>query len=285
MDQQINTSLNKNTTQQRNRRQASFYLQPEHWSPRYDPSFFTIELKSRQTLTSPPPEATRSHSLHPELRRIETKRSHPACYYVVKILYGHTEQIVLRRYAQFRWLYDKVTHFPPHQYSNHGVDHVEAYNDSSTMEGKKLTFPPRRIWPWSWWPRDEALEKERQNELCTFLTDMLSRPGYASHPSLIAFLELKSLNVHNGNNNVSNEDALVNLGNSGNTFNDVPIHVMQSVMRSPAVSRSDDSGIKRNNGGSTHGRQQYLSLNGSPYVVQSKILMVSTSEGALLDLE
>mmetsp|Transcript_24760 Transcript_24760/g.37107 ORF Transcript_24760/g.37107 Transcript_24760/m.37107 type:complete len:283 (-) Transcript_24760:43-891(-) len=282
MDQQQNT-----TVQHRKRQNASFYLQPAHWSPRYDASFFTIEITARETLSAPP-EVTRA--LHPELRRIARHRPHPACYYVVKILYGHNEKIVLRRYAQFRWLYDQVTRFPPEfgalSAEYHHYSATEAYNDA---DAEKLMFPPK-MWPW-FWLRGDDHEEARQKDLCAFLTDMLSRPGYAFHPSLIAFLELQSLNtgitatVNNNNANGNAESSsdhhrMLNLGSA-----DYNMHHHQGgnrsqqnvLLRSPALSRSD-SGVNS-------GRHHEVYVNGSSPSPRHKVLMVSTSEGALMDLE
>eukprot|EP00957_Ditylum_brightwellii_P143725 10950108-Ditylum_brightwellii.AAC.1 len=39
-------------------------------------------------------------------------------------------------------------------------------------------------------PHDEEFIETRQKELYDFMRSVLSRPGYASHPAIISFLEL-----------------------------------------------------------------------------------------------
>jgi len=155
----------------------SFYLQPEHWSPRYDESFFTVKVDTHARLTVPADPLP----MHPDLRKMATSRFHPACYYQVKVMYGRQVKVMWRRFAQFRWLYEQVLIRYPL---------ASAMTVLADWEREQPVIPfPGKTWIWEW-PHSEEFEEARNVGLDSFLRDLLSRPGYATHPAVVDFLEL-----------------------------------------------------------------------------------------------
>ena len=59
--------------------------------------------------------------------------------------------------------------------------------DGAPPETEPLRLPPGTCWPF----QSEELAANRVQLLSSFLDDMLSRPGYASHPAVLAFLEIQ----------------------------------------------------------------------------------------------
>ena len=158
----------------------TFYLSPEHWSPRYDASFFTVHVSNRKMfgLNEAGNYLSQSSLEEPALIDLVKSRYHPACYYEVKVLFGRSEKILWRRFAQFQWLYDQVSIFP-------------VFDDEGYQFQSDIPEFPRKTWFWEW-PHKQELERERQEKLQTFLRALLDRPGYAAHFAVIAFLEFES---------------------------------------------------------------------------------------------
>jgi hypothetical protein len=136
------------------------YLAHEQWSPRYESTFFTVKMEAVELLSSAP-------SVDPSIRG---KSNHPAYYYRVEVFCGHTSRAVFRRYSQFQWLYKQLP----------------ADNNRESV----LVMPPGTCFCQ---PQDESFAQNRLEQLREFLRDALERPGYASHPSVVAFLELNAI--------------------------------------------------------------------------------------------
>lgn len=140
------------------------YLPRSQWSPRFEDSFYTVRVEGFERCNSAPArssETVRGHS------------HHPAFYYKVVLHRGTTSQEMWRRFSQFVWLYRQVQTSPP-----------------PPIEGaplpETLRLPPGTCWPF----QSQDLATKRVELLSCFLDDMLSRPGYASHPAVLTFLEM-----------------------------------------------------------------------------------------------
>ena len=96
-------------------------------------------------------------------------------YYKVVVNRGQEQQELWRRFSQFQWLYRTVKASPPPPV------------DGAPPETEPLRLPPGTCWPF----QSEELAANRVQLLSSFLDDMLSRPGYASHPAVLAFLEIQ----------------------------------------------------------------------------------------------
>jgi hypothetical protein len=140
------------------------YLAREHWSPRYDSTFFTIQITGAEKLTRPPsiPQG------------MSGKANHPAFYFQVEVFSEQKKHVCLRRYSHFKWLHE-VLHTSPPSEAQH--------------EDEPLRLPPGSC-PWQ--VQDEEFITTRLDALRDYLRDVLSRPGYARHPAVRTFLELAS---------------------------------------------------------------------------------------------
>lgn len=154
-----------------------FYLPKEDWSPRFERTFFTVYLDSRNVHTTPPP----SHSIDNN-QLFRGKGSFPAVYFNVKVRCAHQEHICPRRYSQFRQLYDAICAVPPEE--QHAT---QNHHKQSTHKEEALRIPPKTCFFQS---IDDDFLDVRQEELYNFLAALLSRPGYVKHPAVIAFLDL-----------------------------------------------------------------------------------------------
>lgn len=166
----------------------SFYLTPEHWSKRYDPSFFTIYVDDRKYFQTVPvdDDMFEYDDADPRLslRNIAKNRYHPACYYQVRICYGIKEKIIWRRFAQFQHLVDQISMFPPIDPDSH----TYTSSSSSTTVDSSLPKLPRKTWIWEW-PHKPDFEEERQEGLNDFIRRLMDKsPVYSNHFAVKAFL-------------------------------------------------------------------------------------------------
>lgn len=151
------------------------YLAKEHWSSRYDSSFFTTQVAGKELLSSPPPM--------PE--GMEGKSTHPSVYFRVQVFSEHKEHSCLRRYSQFKWLHQTLISSPPPE---------------ASYEEHALALPPGSC-PWQ--RQDDEFLQIRLEALRDYLRDILARPGYAKHPAIQLFLELDKFEVSNNNGSSS----------------------------------------------------------------------------------
>jgi hypothetical protein len=141
------------------------YLPKDCWSPRYDSTFYTVKMEGHQQHVATAPSVPLT---------IRGKSNLPAYYYILGVYREHEKKTIARRYSHFRWLYEQIRLFPP--------------MDAQDPQAAPIHMPPGSC-PFQW--QNEAFAKNRQEELAEFLDDVLQRPGYASHPAVLAFLELE----------------------------------------------------------------------------------------------
>jgi hypothetical protein len=141
------------------------YLPKDVWSPRYDSTFFSITLAGKQLLNEPPER-------HQDLGG---KTSSPAYYYDVVVFRERAQKMVHRRYSEFKWLYDQVSKYPP--------------TDEQAPNAEPIRMPPGTC-PFQW--QNEDFAQNRLEALSEFMGDLLERPGYATHPAVVSFLDLGS---------------------------------------------------------------------------------------------
>jgi PX domain len=134
------------------------YLSKDCWSPRYDSTFYSMQMPAFEQRASEPPLPL----------ALGGKTHHPAYYYSICVYREQSQTTIWRRYSHFRWLYDQVRDVP--------------------MEGEPLSMPPGTC-PLHW--QTESFAKNRKDELSEFLDSLLQRPGLASHPAVLLFLELQ----------------------------------------------------------------------------------------------
>jgi hypothetical protein len=146
------------------------YLPKDFWSPRYDSNFYTLALEGKQYVESDLPVAPAA---------VGGKKSLPAYYYEIVVYREHDRKRVLRRYSQFKWLHEQILAHPPPP--------GETAAAEETVEGPFPRFPPGSC-PFQW--QDEVFAQNRMEQLAEYIANMLSRPGYARHPAVVAFLEL-----------------------------------------------------------------------------------------------
>mmetsp|Transcript_29639 Transcript_29639/g.86310 ORF Transcript_29639/g.86310 Transcript_29639/m.86310 type:complete len:209 (-) Transcript_29639:171-797(-) len=184
---------------------AMFYLKPEDWSPRFDSTFYTVKLTAHEICAGEQPPSSTSDKNRAAIssrahrrRSIGGSSSYPAVYYCLQIKCGHRTQKVWRRYSQFRSLCHHAASSPPPPSSD--PREVEAERKKGSLWS---TFPPRQVaggpclvipcitsrddW------KDEEFIEQRQEELGRFLSNLLSRRGYCSHPIVVDFLEMVGL--------------------------------------------------------------------------------------------
>lgn len=142
-----------------------FYLTEKDFSPRFDETFFTCSIVSRTYSEAPPLESLKNET--------PQNRHHPAVYYEIKVRCGHKEQVVFRRYSQFRSLFDALRKNPP--------------NPSDKDDLAQIHVPPKTC---PFFRADEEFLENRQEELGIFLEHILKRPNCATHPAVRQFLRL-----------------------------------------------------------------------------------------------
>jgi PX domain len=139
------------------------YLPNGYWSPRYDSAFYTVKMEGKEYLKVPPINTT------PAIDGM----SGPAYYYIVVVYREHTKRPLFRRYSHFKWLLEQLSAHPP--------------AEVQPPDPKRIHLPPGTC-PFQW--QNDTFAQNRMEELEEFLSDVLARPGYASHPAVAAFLEL-----------------------------------------------------------------------------------------------
>jgi hypothetical protein len=148
------------------------YLPPEHWSPRFEMTFFTAEIVARSLLSSPPIDTNFS----PIDRTCGRSEKFPAIYYVIEIRNGHHRTQVFRRFSQFYWLYQQLNCV------------IERQNQTSSK-----IIDLKKNCPFTA-PTDEMLDT-RQDLLNDFLRDILIRPDMTLLPLVIDFLSLDNISA------------------------------------------------------------------------------------------
>ena len=140
------------------------YLPKNQWSPRFEDSFYTVRVEGFERWDSSPPGVMAVGHAH-----------HPAFYYKVVLHRGQEKHELWRRFSQFQWLHHQVTALPP-----------------PPVDGAPPPVDPIRLPPGTCWPfQSDELATKRVDLLSSFLDDMLSRPGYASHGAVLTFLGIK----------------------------------------------------------------------------------------------
>jgi hypothetical protein len=142
------------------------FLGHEHWSPRFDSEFFTVKMETVESLAAPP-------TFDPS---IGGNSNHPAYYYKIDVFCAHSSRSVYRRYSQFHKLYQQLCSSRP--------------RDDTTAD--PLVMPPRTCFCQ---PQDKHFAENRLEQLREFLRDALQRPGYATHPAMVLFLELNEISI------------------------------------------------------------------------------------------
>lgn len=150
------------------------YLPQGFWSSEYDDSFFSVKIEGKELLSELPPEPSFSVG----------RTTLPAFYFKVKVFRGRETKIVMRRFSQFYWLYSQVKARPPIEQGG-GLD-----SNAPLLMPKKSSFFDFDFFDF-YKDRSETFANSRQKQLEKFLADLLGRPGYANHPAVIMFLELK----------------------------------------------------------------------------------------------
>jgi hypothetical protein len=151
------------------------YLPEKDWSSRYGTDFFTLSLSSRSVYETAP-----SNVHDPNVRH----QNHPAVYFHVIVKSAHHEKLCPRRFSQFRHLYDELRKSPPPPQSIH---QTPGYSATKQACIQTLHFPPKTCF---FTNIDDELLDTRQEELCSFLEELLKIPNSSEHPAVRDFLEL-----------------------------------------------------------------------------------------------
>ena len=112
-----------------------------------------------------------------------SKTKLPAYCYAIEVCAGGSNSSdaqlkAHRRYSDFVWLHHALQSNPPISAEAEVFD-----NEMIPM----LMLPPKTFF---WKKQTDEFRCERQIQLYEFLDDVLSRPGYATHPAMISFLLL-----------------------------------------------------------------------------------------------
>ena len=149
---------------------ALMYLPKSEWSPRFDSTFYSVKIEDKTLISDQLPLCPNP---------LGGRTNLPAYYYTVAVYREHDKTPVLRRYSEFYHLYQELKRHPPAITTDRRPSVVET----------PIHMPPGTC---PWFHRDtEEFLKSRMEQLDEFLEDVLSRPGYSNHPSVIAFLELR----------------------------------------------------------------------------------------------
>ena len=143
------------------------YLAHEHWSPRFETMFYTVKVEVAELFDS----------LVVCNDKIGGKTNVPAYYYRLDIYCGHKKHSIFRRYSQFLWLHQQLP-----------SPKVGRGGGSSNDNDAKIVMPPTTCFCQL---QDDRFAQNRMEQLREFLLeDILPRQEYASHPSVVTFLEL-----------------------------------------------------------------------------------------------
>ena len=176
------------------------FLSYEHWSPRYDDTFFTIKMDSTELFHSKPPPKTTSTSSRNSLPEAESAEQNvvsneeeqcggntnfPAYYYKIEVYCSRQPSYVIyRRYSQFHWLYKQLQMLETSTSQSSSGDHN---NSQQQQPEQKLVFPPGTCF---WYKQNDTFAQNRLVQLYEFMKDTLQIQTCANHPSVIQFLEL-----------------------------------------------------------------------------------------------
>ena len=144
------------------------YLPKTEWSPRFDSTFFTVTFESKRvvhdaTVISVP-------------ETMQGRNHYPAYYYEIVIHRGRERSSVWRRFSHFKWLNLQLKASPP------------AQSQPSDAHAPAISFPSGTCF---FQKQDDHFAQDRLLMLQDWLNDVLTRPGYASHPAVVEFLELR----------------------------------------------------------------------------------------------
>jgi hypothetical protein len=188
---------------------ALFFLPKKLWSPRYEPSFYSVTIEACRTVDGA--DADRESGLAALLAAPAPLRGNaglPAVYYQVTVHRERGKKVVWRRYSHFSWLYREWAAHPLPPRQEPGVARSDsdgggrAPRRAAREEPPLPPPPPLPSGPCSllWWAlpkrtRDSLAEK-RRSDLEAWLQDALTLASpaghtYASHPATVAFLELR----------------------------------------------------------------------------------------------
>lgn len=173
--------------------QHLLYLPRAMWSPRYDQSFYTLQIQGckycQRKEDLPTSTTMMTNKTTTESAIVVGGKTHfPAWYYHIVVYRAREKYSVWRRYSQFRWLYQELKNHPP---SYHPPPHPPP-DQSSAGEYKEeidgdLLFPSSGC---PWMPQTDHFAETRRDQLERFLDHVLSRRGYGHHPAVQQFLEL-----------------------------------------------------------------------------------------------
>lgn len=119
-----------------------------------------------------------TRELPPAPSSVGGKANLPAYYFHLVVYREQDKTRLSRRYSQFRWLHHQVQSDPP-KYTNSSPIYGEA--------ASPLRFPQPPLIQF----QNDNFAQNRMDLLAAYLSDMLSRPGYARHPAVLAFLDIK----------------------------------------------------------------------------------------------
>ena len=140
------------------------YLPKTEWSPRFDSTFFTVTVESTRVVQEPIDVSV------PET--IQGRNHYPAYYYELAIHRGRERTIIWRRFSHFKWLHQQLKANPP----------------TESQPSDAISFPAGTCF---YQKQDDQFAQSRLLMLGDWLNDVLVRPGCASHPAVMAFLELR----------------------------------------------------------------------------------------------
>lgn len=138
------------------------YLAFDQWSPRFEAAtFYSIKVEGFEMLQDQPSSPSPP---------IGGKSNFPAYYYRINVYSGRSMRTIYRRYSQFYWLYERLCR--------------SFVGGLSIPKGSCLRLG---------FCQNESFAQTRLEELRDFLYDALEQPNVASHPSVVAFLELDKI--------------------------------------------------------------------------------------------
>lgn len=161
------------------------YLPKDYWSARYESNFYTVKIESKRLVSSYDQESSVDADNVPKITQstnntVGGKRNLPAYYYEVVVYRQHGKTSVFRRYSQFKWLHDQIL--------SHPLPSSITSPETERRDSRHIPLPSGTCL--FQWQNDEFAQK-RLELLSEYMDDLLSQPGYANHPAVIAFLELE----------------------------------------------------------------------------------------------
>lgn len=142
----------------------AMYLAYEHWSPRYETTFYTVKVEGFEMLNAAPENL---------LKYDGGKSNHPAFYYKLDVFCGHNKRSILRRYSEFKALLGDVPR-------------------SNVDDDDRVAIPPGTCFCYPQ-QQQESFAQNRLEQLREFMRHLLQQPTVASHPAVMIFLELDKI--------------------------------------------------------------------------------------------